>query len=216
MGQNETPESWSRLEVGRRVIVSSLEKTGRMVPAKITKVSPQQFELEATRSTAGVAFQEEEKIRVQYSEDQVLYCWDGKVNQVSDRESRSAAFSLTGVGLTIQKRKSPRVEVSIPLSFMVFDAANTEIIGDELVEVTTTDISVSGVSFNTDLPLKVGDQLKLTLQIPAEPVNALGWVVRCAPEKENSWVAVEFLNPEEKEQNQLMKFLVEASGEYIP
>ena len=213
MGTKEAENSRSRLEVGRRVIVSSLEKTGREIPSKITKVSSQMFQLEATRSTTVLAFQEGEQIRVQYSEDGVLYCWDGKVDKISGRESRTASFSLTGVGLTIHKRKSPRVQASIPFLFMVFDAAETDLIGDQLVEATTRDIGVGGMSFKTDLPSKVGDQLQLTLQIPINPVNVSGWVVRCEPDEAEYWVAVEFLHPDEKEQTQLMQFLAESSGE---
>jgi hypothetical protein len=49
--------------------------------------------------------------------------------------------------------------------------------------------------------------LQLTLQIPSKPVNAIGWVVRCEPDEGESLVAVEFLQPEEQEQKQLLKFL---------
>lgn len=51
--------------------------------------------------------------------------------------------------------------------------------------------------------------MQLTLQIPSKPVNAIGWVVRCEPDEGESLVAVEFLQPEEQEQKQLLKFLAQ-------
>ena len=116
-------------------------------------------------------------MRVKYTENDVLYCWDGKVENVSDQDKRAATFFLTGVGVTIHKRKSPRVKVPMPFSFMVFDAAKTEMIGDTPTEATTRDVSVSGLSFKSELPLTVGDQLQLTLQIPPPSPSTLwvGW-----------------------------------------
>ncbi|MDA2935025.1 PilZ domain-containing protein, partial [Acidobacteria bacterium AH-259-D05] len=170
------------------------------------------FQLQSTRPTTGFPFQEGEQIRVKYTEDGVLYyCWDGKVDKISVQENRAVTLSLSGVGVTVHKRKSPRVNVSIPFSFVIFEAAETEIISDQLVESTTRDMSVSGLSFTSDLPLKVGDQLQLNIKIPAQSVNAMGWVVRCEPSE--SLVSVEFLQSGEEEQRELMKFLADQQPE---
>ena len=211
MSDTDPEKSWSRLEVGRRVAVSSPERRGAELPSKITKISSQRFDLELTRSTAGLPFQEGEAIRIKYTEDGVLYCWDGRVEKVSGQEKRSATFSLTGVGVTIHKRKSARVKVSIPFSFMIFDAAQAGIIGDKLLQATTKNISVSGLSFMSDLSLKVGDQLQLSIQLPTQPVDAIGWVVRSESGEGTTEVAVEFLQPEEEQQKRLLEFLAAAS-----
>ena len=134
------------------------------------------------------------------------------MEKVSGQDKRTATFSLTGVGVTIHRRKSARVSVSIPFSFMIFDADQAGIIGDRLLEATTQDISVSGLSFTSDLPLKVGDQLKLSIQLPTQPVDAIGWVVRSESGEGETVVAVEFLQPEEHQQKRLLEFLA-AAGE---
>ena len=95
---------------------------------------------------------------------------------------------------------------------MIFDADQAGIIGDRLLEATTQDISVSGLSFTSDLPLKVGDQLKLSIQLPTQPVDAIGWVVRSESGEGETVVAVEFLQPEEHQQKRLLEFLA-AAGE---
>ena len=197
------------LKVGRRVIVSSLRNPGNELPSKVTQVSLNTFQLHSTRPTGGWPFQEGELIRVICIEEGVLYCWDGEVETFSDVEKRDVTFSITSVGVTLVKRKSPRIKVSLPFSFIIFEAVKPEIIGDELVKGRTRDVSVNGLSFKTDLSLELGDQLQLTLQIPSKPVNAIGWVVRCEPDEGESLVAVEFLQPEEQEQKQLLKFLAQ-------
>ncbi len=93
---------------------------------------------------------------------------------------------------------------------MIFEAVKPEIISQELVQASTRDISVNGLSCVSELPLAEGDQLQLTLQIPSQPVNALGWVVRCESDQGGSLVAVEFLQPEDQEQKRLLKFLAQA------
>ena len=74
-----------------------------------------------------------------------------------------------------------------------------EIISDQLIQATTRDGSVNGLSFISDLPLEVGDQLQLTLHIASKPVNTIGWVVRCEPDQGGTPVGLEFLQSEEQE-----------------
>ncbi len=102
------------------------------------------------------------------------FCWDGEVESFSDGENRAVSVSITSVGVTLIKRKTPRIQVSLPFSFMIFEAVKPEIISDQLIQATTRDVSVNGLSFMSDLPLEVGDQLQLTLHIPSKPVNASG------------------------------------------
>ena len=87
MDKTDTGDSWSGLDVGRRVMVSSLVKSRSEVPSKITKVSSREFQLQPTRSTTGFPFQDGEKIRVTYTENEVLYCWDGNIDRIWVRET---------------------------------------------------------------------------------------------------------------------------------
>ena len=107
------------LKVGRRVIVSSLRNPGDELPPKITQVSLNTFQLHSTRPAGGLSFQEGELIRVICIEEGLLFCWDGEVESFSDGENRAVSFSITSVGVTLIKRKTPMIQVSLPFSFML-------------------------------------------------------------------------------------------------
>ncbi len=216
MGKNGTGDPWSGLAVGKHVVVSSFVKSGRELPCKITKVSSQGCQLQSLRSTTRFSFQKEEQIRVKFTtEEGILYCWDGKVDKISGPGNQPATISIRNEGVTVDKRTFARLNASIPFSFKIFDAAETKIISDQLVKSNTRNISAGGLSFMSDLPLTVGDQLQLSIhESPAQSVNFMGWVTRCEAAKEESknLVAVEFFQPEEKEQRQLRSFLAGLSG----
>ncbi|MEE8350297.1 MAG: PilZ domain-containing protein [Acidobacteriota bacterium] len=129
------------------------------------------------------------------------------MDKIYGQENQTATLYLSAVGAAVHRRRSPRTKVSIPISFIIFDAAEMEIISDQVIESTIIDIGFNGLSFKRELPFNVGDQLQLTIQIPNQPVNAMGWVVRCDQSKDI--VAVEFLQPREEEQKRLMRFLVD-------
>ena len=94
-----------------------------------------------------MSFQEGELIRVICIEEGVLFCWDGEVESFSDGENRAVSFSITSVGVTLFKRKTPRIQFSLPFSFIIFEAVKPEIISDQLIQATTRDVSVNGLSF---------------------------------------------------------------------
>ncbi|MDA2930696.1 PilZ domain-containing protein [Acidobacteria bacterium AH-259-O06] len=82
----------------------------------------------------------------------------------------------------MQRRKSYRVRVPVPFSFTVIDAGETELIGKQVPDSKTRNLSVGGLAFETTLPLKVGDKLEMNLQLSlSQRVNAVGWVVRSEP-----------------------------------
>lgn len=122
----------------------------------------------------------------------------------------------------MQRRRAFRVAAEVPFSFTVIDASETDLKGRKVTSVETQDLSVSGLSFHTSLPLRIGDKLEIKLQLSSsvnphkpssESVSASGWVVRSEPDEQDeesgSLVAVAFLMLEPKEQNQLLLFLAE-------
>ena len=84
--------------------------------------------------------------------------------------------------------------------FKVIEAPQEELVSDEALETTTTDVSSGGVRFQCDLPLRLGDVLKIKINFPAEEIIAIGKVVRIdgAEEtddlvEESNSVALEFI-----------------------
>jgi c-di-GMP-binding flagellar brake protein YcgR len=174
------------------------------------EVSSLGCQLQSTRSATGFSFQDEEPIRVKFTEEGTLYAWDGKVDKISGTNGRSATISIVNVGVTVDQRNSMRLNALVPFSFMIVDAAATEIISDQPVKSKTRNISAGGLAFKSDLPLRTGDQLQLSIEVaPTQSVNVLAWVVRCDTGQEDSktLVAVEFLQPGEMEQGEIKKLL---------
>ena len=104
MGKDGTGDPLSGLVVGKRVIVSSLVGSKNEFPSKITKVSSQEFQLQPASSTIGFSFQEEEPIRVRYTEEGILYSWDATVDKISGPGNPSVTISICNVGVTVDQR----------------------------------------------------------------------------------------------------------------
>tara|TARA_B100001971_G_C17681161_1_gene282315 strand:- start:24 stop:356 length:333 start_codon:yes stop_codon:yes gene_type:complete len=104
VGKDGTRDPYSGLVVGKHVIVSSLVGSRNEFPSKITKVSSQEFQLQPASSTIEFSFQEEEQIRVGYTEEGILYSWDAKVDKISGPGNRSVTISICNEGVTVDQR----------------------------------------------------------------------------------------------------------------
>ncbi len=71
-----------------------------------------------------------------------------------------------------------RYRLAIPLMYKVIEATQEKLISDEAHKTTTIDVSSGGVRFHCDLPLRLGDVLKIKMNFPAEEIIAIGQVVR--------------------------------------
>ena len=71
-----------------------------------------------------------------------------------------------------------RYRLAIPLMYKVIEATQEKLSSDEAHKTTTIDVSSGGVRFHCDLPLRLGDVLKIKLNFPAEEIIAIGQVVR--------------------------------------
>ena len=156
-------------------------------------------------------FKEGDQVLIKYwNQDHVVYCWQAHVAKIADQGQLT--LSPLGDGMTIQQRQSYRVAAAIPLSFIIIDAADTQLNGEKVSGVVSQNVSVGGVFFEQGLQLTVGDKLELQLDFPSsEPVHAVGWVVRCKPVSVDGQsllsVAIEFLPIDEMNQIRLMESL---------
>ena len=93
-----------------------------------------------------------------------------------------------------------RYRLIVPLMFKVIEATQEKIVSDAALEATTIDVSSGGVRFHCDLPLRLGDVLKIKLIFPAEDFIAIGKVVRIEAAEEtdesieaSNAIALEFI-----------------------
>ncbi|MFQ5928800.1 MAG: PilZ domain-containing protein [Acidobacteriota bacterium] len=208
-----------RLSIGQAISISLLQSCAEQA-ATVTKTSPDEISLELSTPTSPLSFQEGEQVRIKCLEEGVVYCWDAEVVEISGPGNKHVEVSIRGEGVTVERRKSLRVSSSIPFSFMVIDADETYLVGERVLNVTTQDITVGGLKFETSLPLNVGDTLEMNLHLsPSQQVNAVGWVARSEPvERDGKYlnsVALEFLQLEAEEQKQLLQFLAQSADERV-
>ena len=206
----EDPDRY--LRVGLKLSIAPLLKPSAELAAAVTQISPDQIDFKLLRSTSERSFRKGDRVRVKYWEDAVYY-FDSEILAVSGSADEQVAVSRPSEGISVQRRKAPRVRVPIPFSFTVISAAKTELVGETVSDCQTHNISLGGLKFETDLPLALGDRLEINLHLtPSQLVNAVGWVVRSEEVERDGKslhsVAMEFLQLEAKEQNQFLLFLL--------
>ncbi|MCK5353363.1 PilZ domain-containing protein [bacterium] len=213
MIQQDTADLGRYPQEGSAISIQGESK--QTLAATVVTSSPAEIWLELARPTSQDLFQEGERVRIKYwDEGAVVYYWEAEVINITPSGKRHVAISIHDKGVTVQRRKSPRVSVLIPFWFTVIDAADSKLIGERVADCQTENISVSGLLFKTPLSLQAGDKLELHLHcLPSHPLNAVGWVVRSNPFELDgnplNLVALEFLQMEEGEQCHLLEFLVQ-------
>jgi c-di-GMP-binding flagellar brake protein YcgR len=192
--------------------IAPLLKPSAELAATVTQISADQIDFELLRSTSERSFREGDRVRVKYWEDAVYY-FDSQILTVSGSAGEQVAVSKPSEGISVQRRKAARVRVAIPFSLTVISASETDLVGETVPDCETQNISLGGLKFETSLPLALGDRLEIDLHLtPSQAVNAVGWVVRSETVERDGKslhsVAMEFLQLDAGEQNQLLLFLL--------
>ena len=201
------------LEPGWAVSISPLEKTCAELAASVVTNLPDEVWVKLPRPTVPLPFRIGDQVRIKYWDGKaVVYCWVATVVKIAGTNGQHVAMSIRDTGVTLQRRKSVRLRVSIPFSLTVTRATQIPLIGENVADALTQDIAVGGLSFETNLPLVENDKLEMNLHFTeSQSVNALGWVVRSEPVEGNgeglSLVGVEFLQLDERDQVELLEFL---------
>ncbi len=197
-------------------VISIHVKSNGEIPATVTQSSPDEVCLELARPTSQDLFQEGEKVRIVYwDEEAIVYFWETEILMAS---KRSVVAELLGGGVTVQRRQSYRVRTKVSLACTVIDTTDRDLVGKEF-SCKTKNISVGGLAFETYFPLDAGDRLAVTICFsPSNQMDVVGWVVRATPierhgEVINS-VALQFLHCEDKDQNYLFQFLAHGDEVY--
>ena len=185
--------------------VSIQGTSGETHTAIVASIHPNKLRLRLSRAKAITRFQKRDGVQIRYWDATGAYRWEGHIESLA--VPRKLVVTRYG-GVSVERRKSLRVRSSIPFSFTVTQATQTDLSGQHVTRCRTKDISLSGLAFDCNLPLAVGDKLEMNLTLSrSQQVRALGSVVRSEPEKMINRVGVEFLQLEEKEQKFLLQFL---------
>ena len=196
-------------------VISLHVKSEGEVAATVTGRSQDELSIDLVR-LASIPFKRGQQVRIKYwAEGSIAYYWEAKVVRGTGKTKKQMKLKLGSAGVTVQRRTSFRVPARVPLSGTVIESADSQLAG-ATCRGRTKDISVGGLAFETDLPLKVGDKLAVKLQFSrSREVDAVGWVLRSeriagGGEYLHS-VAMAFLQYEAQDQNRLLQFLVFAS-----
>ena len=211
MSRQGTGDSDHYFHVGDPISIS-LPEAGTELAATVTKISPDEIWLTLWRPISRPPFKKGEEVRIQYWDEGGLYYSKAKILKVSGSANEPLVISTRGESATWQRRKSYRVRRELPLSFVVIDAAETELIDKSVADCKTQDISVSGLKFETGLPLKIGDKLAVKLDLSSsQRVSAFGWVVRAKQIERKgkcaNLIVLEFLQLGVEEQVQILQFV---------
>lgn len=190
--------------------------------ATVVKISPKtEIRLELSEPCSENDYQNGEQVWVQYRDQGTVYCWKAEVVSVSGSGNRSVALSIESDGMILQQRTTSRVRVPIPFSFLVTSATESSLNNQKRHDYKVRDISVGGLRFETQLPLKAGDKLALELQLSSsQRLRAFGSVVRSQGieyyGKCLNSVGVQFLQLDPEDQQLLAELLAQFTDAVSP
>ena len=195
------------------MIVSIRGKSKQVMAATVTARATDEIVLQLSPQDGVLSFHKGEKVGLKYwHEGATVYCWDAEVMSVygTDRRLR---ISMSDTPFTVQRRKSYRASSRVSFSFTVIEAAKAQLNGEQASEATALDIGVGGLTFETALPLGVGDKLDMSVSLSrSRHISAVAWVVRSDAIQRGSAdvhsIGLQFLQLNEEEQRELLEFLV--------
>ena len=194
-------------EVGRAISITQMDSLAERV-AIVTEISPQETLLKLSRPTPSL-FKASDSVRMKHWKAGDAYYWSEQVLKLSGPQSEEMAISRNGEKVNIERRQSFRVHSEIHLSFSVVSAAQSQLVTENILNSKTQNISDSGLAFRTDLPLEVGDELQVSLDlISSQPARTGAWVVRSQlDDLEQYSIGLEFLELNRETRNQFQRFL---------
>jgi len=201
-------------KIGERVSLALMKSITERV-AKVTGISADKTLLELTKTTLPTPFKQGEPVWMKYCDAEDIFYWGGLVTNVSGPQNQTVTIFDSGHWVRLERRKYSRLAVDIPISFRAVNASSTLVSTKAVYSNQIKNMSVNGLAFETGVPLEMGDELQVNLDVawPQELVVS-GWVVRTEPieksEEGLNLVALEFLGLKTREQNLLLEFLDEA------
>lgn len=201
-------------QIGERVSLALMKSLTERV-ATVTEIAVDQTLLELTRTTLPSPFKQGEPVWMKYCDAQDIFFWGGLVINVSGSQNQTVAIFDSGHWVRLERRQYSRLIVDIPIAYRVVSALSTQVSTEAVFSSQIQNMSVSGLAFDTEVPLEVGDELQVNLDVAwPQELNVSGWIVRSEPIHQGgkclNSVALEFLGLKTRERNLILEYLDEA------
>ena len=211
MEEKRTKTPFHHLQVG-----SSLEvhQSNQLREASVTQMSENELSVRLSKPEVTSLFKDGEQVRLKYWDKQGIYFCNAEVAQVSGPGNQQIELSIVTRPVAMQRRSSFRLPHKIDVWLEVVDAIHQGLPPGKVIKSETRDISGTGLSFESDAPLKVMDELKISFHLPKKKkVDTFATIVTSEKvQKKGKFVnsiGVEFRGLLPDAQTHLMKFLHE-------
>ncbi len=211
--RNKTP--FHHLQVG-----SSLEvqQSGEHREGSVTLISENALSVQLAKGEVNFPFDQEQPVRLKYWDKQGIYYCQAGIAKVSGLLNQQIELSIVSRPVAMQRRSSFRLPQKIAISLEVVDAIHQGLPPGKVFKSETRDISGTGLSFESEAPLKVMDELRVNFHLTKKKkVDTCATVVTSEKvQKKGNYVnsiGVEFHGLLPEAQTQLMEFLHELSPE---
>jgi len=211
MEEKRTKTPFHHLQVG-----SSLEvlQSDHLREASVTQISENELFVQLSKPEVTSPFKNGEQVRIKYWDKLGIYFCNAQVAQVSGPGYQQVELSIVTRPVAMQRRGSFRLPHKIEVWLEVVDAIHGGLPPGKVFKSETLDISRSGLSFESEAPLKVMDELKVSFHLPKKKkVDTFATVVTSEKVQKNgkfiNSIGVEFHGLLPDAQAQLMEFLHE-------
>jgi len=199
------------LQVGSSL---ELQHSNQLREASVTQMSENELSVQLSRPEVTSPFKNGEQVRLKYWDKQGIYFCNAEVAQVSGPGNQKIELSIVTRPVAMQRRGAFRLPHKIDVWCEVVDAIHGGLPPGKVIKSETRDISGTGLSFESDAPLKVMDELKVSFHLTKEKkVDSFAMVVTSEKvQKEGKFVnsiGVEFHGLLPDAQTRLMEFLQE-------
>ena len=211
MEEQRTGTPFHHLQVG-----SSLEVqlSDQLREASVTEMSETALSLQLSKPEVNSPFKNGEQVRLKYWDKQGIYFCNAEVAQVSGPGNQKIELSIVTRPVAMQRRRSFRLPHKLGVFLEVVDAIHGGLPPGKIIKAETLDISGTGLSFESDAPLKVMDELKVSFHLSKKKkVDSFATVVSSEKvQKKGKFVnliGIEFHGLLPEAQTHLMEFLHE-------
>ncbi len=211
MEEKRIKTPFHHLQVGSSL---ELQHSNQLREASVTQMSKNELSVQLSRPEVTSPFKNGEQVRLKYWDKQGIYFCNAEVAQVSGPGNQKIELSIVTRPVAMQRRGAFRLPHKIDVWCEVVDAIHGGLPPGKVIKSETRDISGTGLSFESDAPLKVMDELKVSFQLTKKKkVDSFATVVTSEKvQKQGKFVnsiGVEFHGLLPEAQTHLMEFLHE-------
>ncbi len=210
MVEKRSNNPFYHLQVGSPL---ELQQSGAHREGSVTLISQNDLSVQLAKAEVNSPFDQGQPVRLKYWDKQGIYYCQAEIAKVSGLLNQEVELSIISRPVAMQRRRSFRLTQKIAVWFEVVDAIHGGLPPGKVFKSETRDISGTGLSFESDAPLKVMDELKVSFHVSKKKkLDSFATVVTSETvEKYTKLIGVEFRGLLPEVQKQLMEFLHEHS-----